>query len=113
MSFGFRVTRQDWSTDWTERSIAEVDLHKGDVSIVNFGANPATGGLVALRSAELALAVGELRSGELTPEKLDTLFRLIPELAAMAVTLDSGQHPADAGSSDLSLFDARLRALDL
>lgn len=50
MSFGFRVIRQDWSPDWTQRDISEVSLHKGDVSVVNYGANPATGGLTSLRS---------------------------------------------------------------
>jgi HK97 family phage prohead protease len=42
MSFAFRVTRQQWSPDYDQRDILEVDLHKGDVSVVNFGANPAT-----------------------------------------------------------------------
>jgi HK97 family phage prohead protease len=42
MSFAFRVTRQQWSPDWDQRDIKEVDLHRGDVSVVNFGANPAT-----------------------------------------------------------------------
>ena len=42
MSFAFRVKGQQWSDDQTERMITEVSLHKGDVSVVNFGANPAT-----------------------------------------------------------------------
>lgn len=51
MSFAFRVTRQQWSPDYDQRDILEVDLHRGDVSVVNFGANPATS--VALRSLDL------------------------------------------------------------
>lgn len=51
MSFAFRVTRQMWSPDYEERDILEVDLHRGDVSVVNFGANPATS--VALRSLDV------------------------------------------------------------
>lgn len=51
MSFAFRVTRQLWSPDYDERSILEVDLHRGDVSVVNFGANPATS-VGAMRSAD-------------------------------------------------------------
>lgn len=39
MSFAFRVTRQEWSPDYTQRDILEVNLNKGDVSAVNFGAN--------------------------------------------------------------------------
>ena len=49
MSFAFRVTRQEWNNDYTERWINEVNLNKGDVSIVNYGANPHTGGLTSLR----------------------------------------------------------------
>ena len=40
MSFAFRVTRQQWSPDFDQRDILEVDIHRGDVSVVNFGANP-------------------------------------------------------------------------
>jgi HK97 family phage prohead protease len=44
MSFAFRVPtgKSMWSPDYDERSIVEVDMHRGDVSVVNFGANPAT-----------------------------------------------------------------------
>lgn len=45
-SFKFRIVRGQWSPDYTEYRIDEVDLHRGDVSAVNFGANPlATSGL--------------------------------------------------------------------
>lgn len=53
MSFAFRVTRQQWSPDYDQRDILEVDLHRGDVSVVNFGANPATSVGAAMRSADL------------------------------------------------------------
>jgi HK97 family phage prohead protease len=46
MSFAFRVTRQQWSPDYDQRDITEVDIHRGDVSVVNFGANPATSAAV-------------------------------------------------------------------
>jgi HK97 family phage prohead protease len=42
-SFAFRIIRGSWSPDWTAYRIEQVDLHRGDVSIVNFGANPGTG----------------------------------------------------------------------
>lgn len=49
MSFAFRVKSQSWSVhdDYPEddhalRTITEVSLHKGDVSVVNWGANPTT-----------------------------------------------------------------------
>ncbi|MFI5783505.1 HK97 family phage prohead protease [Nocardia sp. NPDC051570] len=51
MSFAFRVKDDVWSQDQTERRITEISLHKGDVSVVNFGANPAT--TASLRAASL------------------------------------------------------------
>jgi len=41
-SFGFRVVEQNWSSDYTQRKITEVNLDRGDVSLVAFGANPNT-----------------------------------------------------------------------
>lgn len=42
MSFAFMIVRGIWSPDYTEFRIKEVDLDRGDVSAVNFGANPYT-----------------------------------------------------------------------
>ncbi len=42
MSFAFRITRGLWSPDYTEYRIEEVDIHRGDVAIVGYGANPFT-----------------------------------------------------------------------
>lgn len=48
MSIGFIATGQQWSPDWMERRITEINLNRGDVSIVCWAANPnaagATGG---------------------------------------------------------------------
>ncbi len=52
MSFCFRITAGQWSPDYTEYRIEKFDLHRGDVAIVGFGANPAT--TAALRSASPA-----------------------------------------------------------
>jgi HK97 family phage prohead protease len=41
MSFGFRVTDDKWSDDWTKRSVQAVNLHRGDISVCTYGANPA------------------------------------------------------------------------
>ena len=46
-SFKFRIVRGQWSPDWTEYHINEVDIDRGDVSAVNFGANPfASSGVI-------------------------------------------------------------------
>lgn len=42
MSFAFRIDLGMWSPDYTEYRIERVDIHRGDVSIVGYGANPAT-----------------------------------------------------------------------
>jgi len=42
MSFAFRITAGTWSPDYTEYRIDKVDIHRGDVAIVGYGANPAT-----------------------------------------------------------------------
>lgn len=44
MSFRFRITAGRWSEDWDEYHINAFDIHKGDVSIVGYGANPYTAG---------------------------------------------------------------------
>lgn len=44
MSFRFRIDRGQWSPDWSEFHIKQVDIHRGDVAIVGYGANPATTG---------------------------------------------------------------------
>lgn len=53
MSFRFRVMRQLWSPDWEQRDILEYNIHRGDVSVVTYGANPATSVESALRAQDL------------------------------------------------------------
>ena len=49
MSFAFRIDEGIWSPDFTQFNINCVDIHRGDVAIVGYGANPYTS--VSLRSA--------------------------------------------------------------
>lgn len=42
MSFMFRITSGQWSPDYDEYRINVYDIHRGDVSIVGYGANPYT-----------------------------------------------------------------------
>lgn len=94
MSFAFRVTRQQWSPDYDQRDILEVDIHKGDVSVVNFGANPATS--VEARGLDLD------RLDEAGARAL--LERLQSRLAPAAPADEQREHP-------LSLYLARATAL--
>jgi HK97 family phage prohead protease len=59
MSFAFRVTRQDWNPEYTERTIREfaLDIEGSDVSIVTFPANKA-----AIASIRSAARIDELRA---------------------------------------------------
>lgn len=52
MSFAFRIESGQWSPDYSEYRITSVDLHRGDVSIVGWGANPHTS--AALRTPQSA-----------------------------------------------------------
>ncbi len=42
MSFAFRIESGQWSPDYTEYRINRYDIHRGDVAIVGWGANPYT-----------------------------------------------------------------------
>jgi HK97 family phage prohead protease len=42
MSFAFRITAGQWSPDYSEYRITRYDIHRGDVAIVGYGANPYT-----------------------------------------------------------------------
>jgi HK97 family phage prohead protease len=74
MSFAFHVRAHDWSSDYTHRVITEVDLRKGDVSVVNYGANPntaarlteAVGALASLSNKELMQVRGQLDKDQVT-----------------------------------------------
>ncbi|MFF5977167.1 HK97 family phage prohead protease [Streptomyces sp. NPDC012769] len=51
MSFAFRIESGQWSPDYTEYRINRVDIHRGDVAIVGYGANPHTTGAGLARDA--------------------------------------------------------------
>lgn len=57
-SFMFRIVGGKWSPDYSEYRITEVDLDRGDVGPVTYGANPAT--TVAARSGEFLAELGAL-----------------------------------------------------
>lgn len=93
MSFAFRVTRQQWSPDYDQRDILEVDLHRGDVSVVNFGANPAT-------------SVGAVRAADF--DRLDEA-----DARALYERLHRRFTPAEAAPRTMSLFQAQAAVLGL
>jgi HK97 family phage prohead protease len=79
MSFAFRVIRQNWSKDRTERTLTEVSLADGDVSIVTYPAYPATS--VEAREA-IKRAILEIKEGrEVTGDSLLVLESVFGDLA--------------------------------
>ena len=79
MSFAFRVIRQNWSKDRTERTLTEVSLADGDVSIVTYPAYPATS--VEAREA-LKKAVLQIKEGrEVTGDSLLVLESVFGDLS--------------------------------
>ncbi|AEW94603.1 MULTISPECIES: HK97 family phage prohead protease [Streptomycetaceae] len=103
MSFAFWVTRQQWSPDYEQRDILEVAIDHGDVSIVNYGANPYTGGTVDLRARQAAnlarsdlpaLAMErarQLRADGISPEVAKTLAQVLQLVSAADGAVDVAQ----------------------
>lgn len=88
MSFAFRVTDQEWSEDRSQRLIRSVGLHKGDVSIVTYGANDASTGAI-LRSSDGSL---ELRAGKaISSDRQARLQNVLDRIARADQELDSAQ----------------------
>lgn len=130
MSFAFRVVRQQWSPDYDQRDILEVNLNKGDVSAVNYGANPHTAG-AAMRMREVATAFRQLRDGSLSPDAMETLGRVLQLISAADGAVDVAQpllaevlgvpNPdtvldeaaEQENGADLGLYQARARLLAL
>lgn len=100
MSFAFMITDGDWNDAWDEFTINSVDIDRGDVSAVNYGANPFTS--VAARSSEILRDLSRLPAGaqRAAYERLGMSLRTndkpavepgpVQEVAAAEVTLPTG-----------------------
>lgn len=99
MSFGFRIDSAQWSPDFSQLDITDVDLNKGDVSAVNYGANPATAG-ASLRSRDVITRA----MAEADPEMREQLAEFMRRI--------SGDDPTPV-SSNLSHYALRLHALGI
>ena len=79
MSFAFRVIRQKWSADRTERTLTEVSLADGDVSVVTYPAYPTTS--VEARE-HLANAIQAVKEGrEVSGESLIVLQTVFEKMS--------------------------------
>lgn len=78
MSFAFRAVKQDWNDDWTSREIREVSIDRGDVSVVSYGANPAT----SVTFRDMTDALLEVRDGKTLSAKTMTTLEQVLGLVA-------------------------------
>lgn len=82
MSFAFRTIRHEWNSEETERRLMELNLDKGDVSVVNFGASPHTSaGIRSMQDAIAAITTGdvaEMRS--LDPADIRSALEILGQL---------------------------------
>ncbi len=100
MSFAFRCIRDAWNKNYDERQLVEVSLHHGDVSAVNFGANGATAGTLAMRSRQfqfvgfdsVVAALREFRSGaSLSATSTATLKHVLSLCSTADTAMDNAQ----------------------
>lgn len=93
MSFAFRIPDGGgrWSDDFSEYWITEADIDRGDVSAVNYGANPYTS--IAARAGSVLADIEHLPLGaaraaqQRLAARLGTQTEIAPEKAGMSVAL--------------------------
>jgi HK97 family phage prohead protease len=107
MSFKFMITLGSWSPDWMEYHIQGADIHRGDVAIVGYGANPYTAGS-GLRTAPAPLpAVDTMPEAE----ALELFARLGQRLVGTTVARGVGVHVPTVATI-VTDEDVRIRTLD-
>lgn len=109
MSYAFMICDGRWNDDQTEYGIYLYDMHRGDVSAVNYGANPFTD--VSARASEILGELEQMPAGAIREairilgQRVDTYERLLREAdpgalarvvePAMAVSRDHDEAAAD------------------
>lgn len=105
MSFGFRVMGDDgddWSRDFSQRTLRALDLNDGDVSVVTYPANPGTtAGIRAAGERDLEVMASIIRHAEqraMSPQDtMAALGRALGYVAAVDAIVDGAQ--ADLASA--------------
>jgi HK97 family phage prohead protease len=81
MSFAFLIDEGEWNEEFTEFHIRKFNIHRGDVSAVNYGANPYTS--IAARAHEVLADLEHLPIGAARAALTRLARRLdLPDLAA-------------------------------
>jgi HK97 family phage prohead protease len=116
MSFAFRVMSQTWDESYEDRTINEVNIHHGDVSAVNFGANPYTAGTVDLRgrkdhmemnSARFLASLDDLIARSALDE--DALLAIDERFGALRALATAEQDIDEPPAAGRTVADARRR----
>lgn len=117
MSFAFRVKAQKWESMeefpddlYAKRTILEVSLHKGDVSVVNYGANPTTHAevkgldeaieLLCNAGAEQLELVEARSDGDKLARLKANVDKLMAKPTAPVERSETDDKPADATAAD-------------
>lgn len=105
MSFRFRILAGEWSPDWTEYHIHDVDIHRGDVAIVGYGANPYTSGqlrsVVDKINAGRELVAGDVSALSQALEYAAGVDQLVGDMRGALETY-AAQHPDGGDVVDLA-----------
>jgi HK97 family phage prohead protease len=108
MSFAFRVTDQQWNEDRSQRLIRSVTIHRGDVSIVTAGANPATTG--GFRGGQFTDEQRRRRAKEIGERVIGGNGRIVSIGGVRAPKATRSAHRLDFTTDARCDFDAMLAA---
>ncbi len=119
MSFRFRIDSGLWSPDYTEFRIDAVDLDRGDVSAVNFGASPHThidaparempvAGTEARDESSAAEALGDDLPAEPTENPIETKGLNMPEIVELAPVVEPNS-ALEAAMSRIADLEERMK----
>ena len=112
MSFAFMLEDGEWDEDFEHFTITRVNIDRGDVSAVNFGANPYTS--VSARSRQILADLAHLPAGAQRAafDRLATALgtgRNIPALAEDAGCADEVRQAAREHEDSLTPLDTTLK----
>jgi hypothetical protein len=108
MSIGFMTEGQEWSKDYMQRSMLDLNLHQGDVSSVAVAANPATAGAMMTAFPVEGLSAGpaaEFRDGGGSPDDNTPDYDPQPHAAPGHMVCPSSSCPVEGGA--LNSVDAK------
>ena len=111
MSFAFRVIRQNWSKDKTERTLTEVSLSDGDVSVVTYPAYPTTSVEARKKIADALDAIKEGR--KLDEDSIKALRDYLAELLDMEGEEDDEDEEYEEEEEEEDIEEDSVRAVDV